>query len=116
MTTWDRIVWGAIAAFAGLLLACAIALVLMYQAQELHFNRALVLFSTVYFFAAGYWKGPLAADLFGSAAHGGSGYIQTEMDGGLSRREPPQTTPTERAVEYLGIGYLLGVIACLFLG
>jgi hypothetical protein len=116
MTAWDRVVWGAIAAFAGAFVGTAIALVVMWQAQVLHFNRLLVLFSAVYFFGVGYWKGSLAADLLSGALQGGSGYAQAEMDGGLSPSSPTQTIPGDRGVEYLGIVYLLGAIACLFFG
>jgi len=116
VSVWDRIVWGAIAGTAGALVGGGAALVLMYEAQSLHFNRALVFFSAVYFFAVGFWKGPLAADLFGAALQGGSGYVQAELDGGLSRNVPGETIPTDRSITYLGLVYVLGAVACLLVG
>jgi hypothetical protein len=108
--TWDRIVWGAIAGLAGVLVGAGIGMFIIFQRPDLPFNRVLVLFSGVYFFIAGFWKGPLAADLFGAAAHGVAGYAQASVDP-LSRNAPAETVPSDRSMEVLGMLYFLGALA-----
>jgi hypothetical protein len=108
---WDRVVWGAIAGLAGVLLGAAVELVFAYQQQVWQFSRALIIYSGVYFFFAGFWKGALAADLLAAGVQGGAGFARAEMGDSLNTDALSRTIPKDRTMEYLFVVYVFGGLA-----
>ena len=100
----DRCVFGAIAAFSGVLIGGAIAILLFWEHPQQPFNRGLVLFSGIYFCVAGFVLQARSADLLAGATEVGVRRAEVESGDILSSRPPVQTVPSDTLTGVVGLG------------
>lgn len=112
---WDRCVFGAIGAAAGLLVGTVIAVVLFWEHPREPFHRGLILFSGIYFFVAGFALKARVADLLAGAADAGVQQAEREAGDILSTWKPVPTIPSDTLTGLFATGYVLGALAVVFL-
>lgn len=83
LTLWDRLVFGCLTALVGAGLGIAIALILMLTLDGYGFSVAISGFSTAYFFAVGYIRGPSAGEFAGEAIAYGASAVAAAGDAEL---------------------------------
>jgi hypothetical protein len=115
LTVWDRCVFGAIAAFGGLLGRRHYLSHPFLRASAAAVQPALFLFSTVYFFFAGSLLGARAADLLGGATQVGMQRAMYELNPLATHTPSPPTVPSDTTTAIVAVGYVLGAIALVYL-
>lgn len=96
----QRLIWGAIAGGKAAAFSLGAAVLAMYQLKGRPFIWQLIVFSAVYFFIAGVWKGK-AADIFGRASKAAVGM--------------PSDAPSIEAIQKIAILYIFGIVAVMLL-
>ncbi len=104
LTLGDRLDYGCIAAFAGLVIGLGAALAILFLVGSSSWG--VVAFSLVYFFAIGFVRGPDAGDFAGDALSLVTGAGAAAADGGLDGLE----TPKGRTAIVLVLVYVAGVV------
>ena len=111
MTTWDRVVYGAIAAAFGAILGAVAAVMVAFGLHAHAIAWSIAQFSADYFFAVGFVRGPDGGFFVGDALSALAAMGAAEV-GGIPSERPSAEKPDSGSSVYLLVVWLL-VVAVL---
>lgn len=110
LSAWDRLVFGAISAAFGVIIGALIALGLLLAGVTTSFNPFFVLFSGLYFFAFGVWRGAAAGDVAGAGLLGSAAIaVHAQVSVSPERNEDPKDNGLTLVILVVYVFGLIGV-------